>query len=1024
MNELKILAPEWMQRAPRSVRLGIALAYIGYRFWTYTPPAPLAPGEPKLAFLETLLILAITVVLAELLRPKPDIENARRVGLGDFQFPTATESRSVPLIFGRVRMRGPNVVWYGDLDQEAVMETVKTGLFSKTKYIAYYKYNLGMQLALCRGPGVVLKRVWVGEQEVFNGTVAGGSRFDIDEPTLFAENPYPNGIKATCDFYSGTTTQTVNAYLNDPTRQQVATAATPTAPRYSGTCYIVARNLTSAAPTATDNGAYLGNETNIRPWSFELERYPDLFPGQTAGENKIGVDCNPVNVIYELLTNTEWGFGRAASTIDTATFLAVSDTLIAEENGMSLTVDAPKKARDLLREVERQIDGVVYLDHRTAKWKIKLARADYDINTVHQLDDNNVTSVEEFTRGSWQDTTNTILLKFTKRIDDYKDATAIAIDHANALINSGGNFAAPSASVGPVTYPGIQDADLAAQIAWRDLRAQSYPLARAKLTVMRDGWDLTIGDVVAWTNTARAISQLPMRIKSIDYGELTSNQIVLDVIQDVYKFSAAAYGAPPATIWTYPSANLTAYAANRQLAIESPRAIIVRSPDYVPVGQGQDYGGSRVLCAVRKQGRELGAYIYQRNSSGSVSGSELFCGEIVAFMKIGDLTSTLAAGTAIPTTTISIDPDPDSLAFLNAAINDNATATDLGTDLTNLILIGDSEFALVSSAAINGSVVDLTNVYRGALDTGQKKHAAGTAVYLICAGASITDAVFPATNNVEITLRAFNSREVYAGGANVINLTMNRRALRPYPPSAIFHNGSSTPFNTPNADADGSGMNGTGFNVSHRRRDYKPEDELAEMLVDNSGVPASTEYRVKVYVAPAGANTLVLTSSWATGTGPVLVNRLLLWNEAAAGTEVRVQIETRHDVTFAGTAYNDLEALYTTNHDTTPTSAFTARFYLGGKLRANVSSNTYTAVATGTFTLRIGAAYTTSNVQVSLNGGAFSTVIAAGLTSGTFAVTSGDTIVVRHTVNETPSPQLVQIENPSTTIVAYGVMTD
>ena len=69
-----------------------------------------------------LIINIATFLLTELLRPKPNIEDAKPAGLGDFQVPTATEGRVVPLIWGRVKMAGPNVVWYGDLIAEPITD--------------------------------------------------------------------------------------------------------------------------------------------------------------------------------------------------------------------------------------------------------------------------------------------------------------------------------------------------------------------------------------------------------------------------------------------------------------------------------------------------------------------------------------------------------------------------------------------------------------------------------------------------------------------------------------------------------------------------------------------------------------------------------------------------------------------------------------------------------------------------------------------------------------------------------------
>lgn len=976
------------------------------------------PDEPKQAIFVTLLLFVAVFVLSELLRPKPNIEDARPAGLGDFQVPTATEGRVVPLIWGRVRQRGPNVVWYGDLLQEAIREKVKTGLWSSETYTKGFRYYLGMQFALCRGPNVVLKRVWIGDDEVFSGTVsADGATFDIDKPELFGgEDLGQGGVQATCDFYSGSTTQAVSAYLNTTDRQQIATAITPTAPRYKGTCYIVAREMTSAAAAASNSGALLGTSTSIKAWSFELERYPALFSGQSAGENKVGVDANPVNVVYEILTNTEWGFGFAASDIDLTNFLAAADTMITESNGFSFLLDREMSAKDLLQELQRQMDGVVFLSQTSGKWKIKLARDDYTIGSVPQLNDSNVTEVRDYTRGSWEDTTNTISVQYDKRDDDYKLSFALAQDMANAMIQGDGTVANAETTNGKLVFPGVKSSALAANIAWRELRGQSYPLARCSLVVNRKMWDVQLGDVVAWTNAKLGFSQLPMRVTRIDYGRLEDNKMTLQVVQDVFKFAAASMGNPPATGWTPPTTSLVAFPSDEIVAIESPRAIVVRDPKY-----GGDPNVSKLFCAARRQGGEVIFDITERHSSGVPGGSFATVGSVYQFMKIGELAADLDAGSAYPLSSITMTASPDGQTALEAAFDDATTLSDMGVDLAQLILVGN-EFMLVADASTSGSDVLLQNVYRGVLDSAQSNHSSGAAVYLVFVGAGLADNTIPTTNNVDVALRMRSASATYAGAVTPVALTMAKRCIRPYPPACPLYNGTTTPFGTPNLEDQGAGENDKYFRLDWRRRRFDTTDELAELLADNT-VDASTEYQVRVFVDPAGSNTEIASSpfAWQTGAGTVQVPRNEILELAAAGTEIRVQIQARHDILTE----TNLTSRHSMIHDVTPTSVNDGLFYLGGNLRANDVSNSYAAVAAGTFTVRIGAAYSTSNVQYRLNGGTWTTVITAGGTSGTIVgVAISDTIELRHTVNETPNPQFVEIENPSAVRVAYGTFSN
>jgi hypothetical protein len=1009
--------PKWRQWALGvPILVGCALALLEKR----------PPGGPKLAFLETLILLAITILLSELLRPKPNIENARPAGLGDFQFPTATEGRPVPLIWGTVRLKGPNVVWYGDLTQEAITEKVKTGLWSSETITKGFRYHVGVQLTFCRGPDVELLRVWWGEDEAFSGTVTGATRFDIDEPELLGGDEFgTGGVRMTVDFYPGDASQTPNAYLDDASRQRITTAATPTCPAYNGDCYLVLRELTSAAPTASDRGAYVGNSTSVAPVSAELRRFPALFSGQSSGQNKVGsADANPVNVLYEYFTNDEWGRGLPVSDLDVgvgSSFLLASDSMIAESNGFSMALDTQRAGDDLKKELERQMGGLVFQHPRTGKWTIELARDPsdprwgYNPATVPELTDDNIDVVEEFTRGSWKDTTNQIQVKFDKRADEYKESYALAQDHANAIIGSGGDLLHPSGTPGINAYPGVKLSALASRLAWRDLRLHAYPIARCTFVVNRELWDIALGSVFSWTDPRLGFSKLPMRVTRISYGTLQANKMRISAIQDVFSFAAASMGTPPATGWTPPALTLAAYPTDEQVAFESPRAILVRAPNYA----GDDTV-SKILCAARNQIGEVAVELRQRNAAGVPGGSFVLAGTLTQFMRIGELSSSLPSASAQPTSSISLDATPDSAVRLEEIFDDTATLQDLGVDLVNLILVG-TEFMLVSSASLSLPNVLLANVYRGALDSAQVAHAANDPVYLVFAGAGLTDTNFPQTNQVDVELRMRTARSTYSGSVTFINNTMARRSIRPYPPGSASYNGSGTFFNAPNLEGDGSGLNGVGFDVDWRRRRHDTGDELAELLADFAPTAANAEYRVTVFVDPSGANVQVFQSAWVSGTGPETPTQAYVVNEAAAGTEIRVQIEARHD--YGG--QTQIESRYDLVHDVTPTSSRTSQFYLGGDLSSGVASNVYAAAATGTFTVNVGAGYSTANVQVQINGGGWSNVIAAGAgTSGTFAASTSDNIELRVDANESPTRNFVELQDPSATPVAYGVFTD
>ena len=78
-----------------------------------------------MGFFLTLILWAAMFTLSQLLTPEPDTENARPGTLNDFNFPTATEGRIIPLHWGTDDMKGPNVLWYGDLRTIAIREKIR-----------------------------------------------------------------------------------------------------------------------------------------------------------------------------------------------------------------------------------------------------------------------------------------------------------------------------------------------------------------------------------------------------------------------------------------------------------------------------------------------------------------------------------------------------------------------------------------------------------------------------------------------------------------------------------------------------------------------------------------------------------------------------------------------------------------------------------------------------------------------------------------------------------------------------------
>jgi len=916
---------------------------------------------------------AASFAVSQLLAPKPEIEHAKAATLEQFNFPTATEGRIIPLGFGTFRIRGPNVIWYGDYQAAPITERVQTSLFNTKRVTVGHNYYVGIQFGICLGP-VALRKIWVGDELVWSGNQTTDG--DI---TISAKD-----VKGTFTFYTGSKTQSQDSYL--------ATHQT-NCPAYRNLAYGVLKH------------GFVGSSTSIKPWSFEVTRLPSGYTSYPAVNT---YDANPIEVAAEVLTNTEWGYGYSSSEINTTEFSTAGTTLYNEGNGFSFCVQQQMKATQLLAELERQIDGKFRIDPTTGKWRIALARDGYSIGSLRTLDETNLMEIEDFSRGGWEQTVNSVRICYERRSNNYGTSYAPAQDGANLQIQ---NRVVPATW----TFPGVKDDTLANKIAWRELRANSYPLAKGRFKVDRSFWDAYVGEVFALSITVRdlTITDLPMRITRLDTGNKQEPEIIVDAVQDVFSWKNASFADPDATSWTPPVKTLIPFPTDEQIAFEAPYAISRR--DLYP-------SEGRIWVSGVNQGRgDTGYKILQRNDSGTPSGNFYNAGESKGFSFVGELDGAIDNAD----TTIDITTDMNVTEILEATNND------IGNNLTNLILIGDEFISCTGATAITGGI-QLTGCKRGLLDTAQQSHADATDVWFIFGGGDLTDTAFTITHNVDLKLLPYdhsgNQVSESDGALVILQETMNSRERRPYPPTFMEIHTVEYPTGTQTLDTayGGSTEDDKGLRVDWNRRDYRIYDEMSQHAVDastiNGDFPSNntTQYAVEVWNDPDGTPTLLYTTGWqATATDYVYRTQILRQTAGVVPSRMRLKIKTRH--TYSAVVY---EATQTLDWDFDTSSAQLAGDKNWGVLAASTASSTWTAPSTGTYNFYLGTAIDSSaKVQARINSGSWVDVITAGGTSGNLAgVTAGDTIEVQHDDSTTGGETFLLVDSPSSAEDAYAIL--
>lgn len=942
----------------------------------------------------SLLFSAGSFVLSELLRPKPKLQNAKPEQV---TFPTNSETRRIPVVWGRVRI-APNIMWYGNQTQSRITVRVSTGLLTGGKRQTIgFRYSVGVQYGLCRGQVDAIKRIWVGDDVLWSGSSTHEQAIVINSPAFLGGDDFGNGgIVGTFRFHDGRIGQALNTYIaafQDP----------PNSPNYGGTSYLAAEAV------------YFGNSASLRPPAIELERFPNNV-GLGGGRHIIGgTEVNPVEVLYEILTDGDWGYGYSVLDVDVQNFIDVGDVLHAEGNGWAFSWEAETDLGEIMDLVEEQIDGVVFLNRETGQWQIKLVRADYVLaNLLAVTPDTNQLEVEDFTGATWHGTANQTRIAFKDRARDYFDTFAGAFDTAN-LAMQGGEIV-----IANLTFPGVKSATNASALAAREMAARGYPLAHAVLRLNRSAWVLNPGDVFRWTEPRFRFVDVPMRVTSINYGNFRQGSIRVTCVQDIFGLDSAFFGEPQAPQWIRPTEDVGAISAANSRVFEAPKAFIDRD-ETQPIRPCRYWFGAR-----RQSGPEIAIQAWQRNAAGAPSGAFSLDGEVVGTFTVGRLVAGLSAGAAQPTPAVVVEGVPDSVLEIAEAF-ETVTATAIGQNLRNLILINGEFLGVTAVSMVGASTIQLDGAYRGLLDTVPADHAMNDLVYFVFVWGTLNQTEIPPTNQVEVQLRARSRTDTTTEGESVTqSFTMANRYNRPYPPQELRVNGARYPASA-SVDVQRpttSGLDNLGLDVTYNRKDFRTTDEVTAAMGETT-LPAdfpaanTTQYRSILTEDPAGTPSILITTAWADTRNPFFSRTAIL--RATVGVlpdDLRVQVETRH--TVASVVYEATQDLV---WDFAVGASALDNDQNWGNLAQNVASATYAAPDTGSYGLEIGAALPAAGVvEFRINGGTWTTGIAASATTGSVpGVTAADTIEVRHTSGGAVETFL-QLTPPTSTAGAYAIL--
>lgn len=744
---------------------------------------------------QMLLMFVVTTVLGELLRPRPKLNAPKPSALGEFQFPTAEYGRAVPVAFGECHIKGPNVVWFGDLKVDAINEEIDTGWFSSETVTKGYEYSMGAQLVFCKGcsaweldhgsglvelrfddkrptaltvaaaePASATTQASVGSgifqtvvgsttvrpPLIFSGLQATAARAEYSQTSIGADPESrftrvairdddlyggiekEGGVRGTIDFHFGQAGAVRNDYL-----QRVFETAD--IPAYRGYCHAVLRQC------------YIGTTSYPKPVSAVVRRYPWFW--NTASGWQIGYDANPVAMVVDLLTNADYGCGVPLDQIGES-FRTAALACYSEGLGLSMLFDNQSPAKDLIAEVLRHVDGVMYTDPATGLYELALAREDYDASDLLTLDPNNVVSLE-MTRPSWSETQNVVKINYLNAEAGYTPAVLVQQNQSNIAVR-GGVRAEES-----FDFRGISSSANANKIAARVLRTLSHPLARFRLTTTRAAHALRPGSVFSLNWPELGIAELVCRVTRISYGSLTEPHITLEAVEDIFGVLDTQFTAPPESTWQSPVASLNVNAA--ETLIEAPYHLAGKEARQV------------MTLASRSSSQALG---YRVQSS--PDGVPVITSTVPKFTPSGRLVEAYAGSTAAV--------DPDGFELYGCIDCERVTSITEQQRLAgwNLLQVDDELMTFTTITPTPGGF-HLGGVVRGVLDTLPAEHAAGARVWFVSHGAGLVQsAAYSSDRTITAKLLPYDSaRTLDAAAAAQLSVTTASRALKPYPPGTL-----------------------------------------------------------------------------------------------------------------------------------------------------------------------------------------------------------------------------------------------
>lgn len=434
-----------------------------------------------------------------------------------------------------------------------------------------YHYLMTLVFGLCRNAINEVREIAVGDKTAWAGHMCTDDSGVINAPNLFGGKDKEGGIQGGFYLYMGKPDQVLRGAttINTATGQGIGkNFAGVVAAALSGPVYVAKmRNLRQILPGQTSqlrgvttfqfNGLISSMNPYPKEWSFRLRRStagwvndaPWYFQKATIwmGDGKIAA-MNGAHIIYQLLTDPDWGAGEEPEEISNPSFLAVANTLCTEGLGLCFKWERKDDVDKFIGTVLDHIGGALFTDRETGLYTLKLIRGDYVAADLPLFTrDTGLIEIVEDDSEALADAVNEVIATGKNPLDRGNDIQVRAQNIAAIQANG----ARVTASV---DYPGAPTNDLLMRLAQRDLKTAALGLKRYKVKLDRRAWRMYPSMPFRVSDPKKNLSNIVLRAGEIsDTTDMTDGYILVSAVEDVFSMPLTTFAAPVDSEWQGPS---------------------------------------------------------------------------------------------------------------------------------------------------------------------------------------------------------------------------------------------------------------------------------------------------------------------------------------------------------------------------------------------------------------------------------------------------------------------------------------